>query len=131
MDDDEERTRDSEEDKEMMRSLASAGIVLLKNEGNLLPLPLPSSESKSATGKKMKKIAIIGPNAKAKVVSGGGSASLKASYFVTPFEGIVKALEGGGGKGGVEVVYHQGVQGGRFSPRRCQYDGERTLIHRH
>jgi beta-glucosidase len=98
-DDDAEQTRDSEEDKDIMRSLATAGIVLLKNEANLLPLP--------SNSEKMKKIAIIGPNAKAKIVSGGGSASLKASYYVSPYDGIVKALEGKG----VEVGYHQGVQG--------------------
>lgn len=83
----------------MMRSLAAASIVLLKNDNKLLPLPSSSD--------KIKKIAVIGPNAKAKIVSGGGSASLKASYFVSPYDGIVKALEGKG----VEVGYHQGVQG--------------------
>jgi len=56
-DDDEERTQDKEEDKQIMRSLASAGIVLLKNEQNILPLPISSD--------KVKKIAVIGPNAKA------------------------------------------------------------------
>ena len=40
----------------------------------------------------MKKIAIVGGNAKATVLSGGGSAALKPSFFVTPFEGIVSAL---------------------------------------
>ena len=82
-----------------MRSLAAAGIVLLKNDENLLPLPSSSN--------KIKKIAVIGPNAKGKAISGGGSASLKASYYISPYDGIMKVLEGKG----VEVGYQQGVQG--------------------
>ena len=46
-------------------------------------------------------------NAKARIVSGGGSASLKASYFVSPFDGIAKAAK----NEGVDVVYHAGIQG--------------------
>ena len=37
----------------------------------------------------VKKIALIGPNVKERVISGGGSAALKASYIVTPFAGLV------------------------------------------
>lgn len=82
-----------------MRDLAVSSIVLLKNENDILPLH-PSSD-------KIKKIVIIGPNAKAKIFCGGGSSALRASYFISPFDGIVKALEGTG----VEVVYHEGVHG--------------------
>jgi beta-glucosidase len=91
-----------------LHSLAAAGIVLLKNEGNLLPLPSSSD--------KVKKIAIIGPNAKAKIVSGGGSASLKPSYFVSSYDGVMKAIEGKG----IEVGYHQGVQGMFFHLQRMR-----------
>ena len=83
----------------MMRDLAGASIVLLKNDRNVLPLK-PSEMKK-------KKIAVIGPNAKARIVSGGGSASLKASYFITPYDGIAKAAK----EKGVDVVYHAGIQG--------------------
>ena len=55
---------------------------------------------------KVKKVAIIGGNAKATLLSGGGSAALKPSYFVSPYDGIVKAL----GEG-VEVTYSEGARG--------------------
>ncbi|KAK0240437.1 glycoside hydrolase family 3 protein [Armillaria nabsnona] len=73
-----ERSRDSPEARAFCRKLAADGIVLLKNENNLLPL---------AAGK-VKSLAIMGPNAKGSVISGGGSAQLKATYVVTPYAGI-------------------------------------------
>ena len=82
-----------------MRKVASESIVLLRNEGDILPLD----------PQKIKKIAIIGPNAKAIIPSGGGSASLKPSYFVTAYDGIVSALEQAGS--GTEVVtYSEGTR---------------------
>ncbi|CAG8729926.1 2925_t:CDS:2, partial [Acaulospora colombiana] len=80
--DGEERTDDKEEDKVLMRSLAAQSVVLLKNEGKVLPLSRDS----------LKSVAIIGGNAKADIISGGGSASLNPSFVVTPFDGITKAL---------------------------------------
>lgn len=79
-----------------MRQLAAESIVLLKNDGSVLPLR-PSE---------LKKIAIVGGNAKAPVLSGGGSASMKPSYFINPFDGIVSALPEG-----VEVTYCEGAPG--------------------
>lgn len=79
-----------------MRKVAAESIVLLKNENDILPLK-PAE---------LKKVAIIGGNAKAIVLSGGGSAALKASYFVSPYDGIVNAL----GKN-VEVTYSEGARG--------------------
>jgi beta-glucosidase len=38
-----EKTRESEEDKKLMRSVAAASIVLLKNEDKILPLKFDSS----------------------------------------------------------------------------------------
>lgn len=95
-----ERTRDSPEARKFTRRLAADGMVLLQNHDNVLPV------------KGKKKVAIIGPNAKAAVISGGGSAQLKASYVVTPFEGLVaNAPEG------VEFSYEVGCYGMRgFSP---------------
>lgn len=88
-----------------MRKLAGESIVLLKNDNGILPLE----------PKKLKKVAIVGGNAKAAVLSGGGSAALKPSFFVSPYEGIVNAL----GKD-VEVTYSEGA--------RC-YDLLPTLEH--
>ena len=94
-----ERSDDSEENKLLMRKVASESIVLLRNEGDILPLnPL-----------KLRKIAIIGPNAKAIILSGGGSALLKPNYFVNPYDGIVSALEQAGS--GTEVTYSEGARG--------------------
>jgi len=89
-----ERTYDSEEDNILMRKLASHSIVLLKNEGHILPLQ----------AEKLTKIAIIGPNAKARVASGGGSAALKLSYIITPYDGITRALSKD-----VQVLYSEGA----------------------
>ena len=93
-----ERTVDTPESADLMRSLAASSIVLLKNESSLLPL--------NAESLKGKKVAILGGNAKALVLSGGGSAALKPSYFVSPYDGIAKALGDG-----VEVSYCEGARG--------------------
>ena len=94
-----ERTVESEDDKILMRKVASESIVLLRNEGDILPLD----------PQKIKKIAIIGPNAKAIILSGGGSAALKPSYFVTAYDGIVSALKQAGS--GTHVTYSEGTKG--------------------
>ncbi len=78
-----------------MRKLASESIVLLKNQDDVLPLK-PSE---------LKKVAILGGNAKAVILSGGGSASLKPSYFITPYDGIASQL----GKD-VEITYSEGAR---------------------
>jgi beta-glucosidase len=79
-----------------MRRLAGEAIVLIKNENNALPLR-PAE---------LKKVAIVGGNAKAIVLSGGGSAALKPSFFITPYDGIVRALPEC-----VEVTYSEGAPG--------------------
>lgn len=80
-----EHTRDSPEARAFCRKLAADGMVLLKNDRNVLPF----------TSDTVKRLAVIGPNAKERVISGGGSAALKASYIVTPWEGILnEAPEG-------------------------------------
>ncbi|KAH0292634.1 hypothetical protein M436DRAFT_49461 [Aureobasidium namibiae CBS 147.97] len=73
----EETTNDTPETSKLLRRLAAESIVLLKNEGDILPL------------KKDMKILVIGPNAKTATYCGGGSASLRPYYAVTPYEGIV------------------------------------------
>lgn len=93
-----ERTVDTPEEKALMRHLAAQSIVLLKNEGSVLPLQ----------PKKLKKIAIVGGNAKAIVLSGGGSAALKPSFFTTPYDGIVSAL--GDVDKDIEITYCEGAR---------------------
>ncbi|KAG5651698.1 hypothetical protein H0H81_007757 [Sphagnurus paluster] len=93
--DGEERTVESDEDKVLLRRVAAESVVLLKNADAILPLD----------PQKIKKVAIVGGNAKAIVLSGGGSAALKASYFISPYDGIVSALGSN-----VEVTYSEGAR---------------------
>lgn len=74
--------------------------MLLKNEHNLLPI------------KEAKKIAVIGPNAKHAVTSGGGSASLLSTYTVSPLEGITAAAK----EIGAEVTYTVGTLSHQYLP---------------
>lgn len=64
------------------RKIAEEGIVLLKNERNLLPINLD----------KVKKILVVGENAIKSMTVGGGSSSLKAKYEITPFDGIKQRI---------------------------------------
>ncbi|KAL0580048.1 hypothetical protein V5O48_001983 [Marasmius crinis-equi] len=93
-----ERTHEGPEDTALLRRVAAESVVLLKNDEGLLPL-------KSTSFKK--KVAIVGGNAKQVVLSGGGSAALKPSYFVSPYDGIVNALKELGE--GVDVTYSEGA----------------------
>jgi beta-glucosidase len=73
---------------------AREGIVLLRNENNLLPLDR----------KKIKSIAIIGPNAYPAVTGGGGSSLVKPFRAVSPLEGFIdKAGEQ------IKVYYAPGI----------------------
>ncbi len=60
------------------RAAATEGIVLLKNEGAVLPLATP----------KVKAIAVIGPNAAVARTGGGGSSNVRPKYAISPLEGI-------------------------------------------
>ena len=66
----------SDAHREAARKIAADGMVLLKNEGGLLPLA------------GVKSIAVIGENAVKMMTIGGGSSSLKAQYEILPLEGI-------------------------------------------
>jgi beta-glucosidase len=61
------------------RRIAEGGIVLLKNNNNILPVDL----------NRTKKILVVGENAIKPMTVGGGSSSLKAKYEVAPLDGIV------------------------------------------
>ncbi|TGE08851.1 glycosyl hydrolase [Hymenobacter fodinae] len=74
--------------------VAEEGIVLLKNEGNMLPLK-----------KTVKSIAVIGHNATRENSLGGGSAQVKAKYEITPLQGLKNEL---GDK--VNITYAQGYK---------------------
>ena len=84
-------SNNSKETSELLRKIAADSIVLLKNENSILPL------------KKEESVVVIGPNAKAKASSGGGSASMNSYYVISPYEGIVKKV-------GKEVPYTIGAE---------------------
>lgn len=86
----------SDEHVAACREIGQEGIVLLRNEGNILPVDL----------NKTKKIAVIGENAIKMMTVGGGSSSLKARYEITPLDGIKSRV---GDK--AEIVYARGYVG--------------------
>ena len=89
-----EGSLDTPETRAFLRKAAASAVVLLKNDKGILPLKAG-----------LKRIAVIGPNAKQPIISGGGSASLSSVYSVTPLEGIKAAAR----KIGAEVVHAPGV----------------------
>ncbi|MGA9585678.1 MAG: glycoside hydrolase family 3 C-terminal domain-containing protein, partial [Terracidiphilus sp.] len=76
---------DTPEQQKVARDGATEGIVLLKNQGSLLPLD-PS---------KIHSIAVIGPNALVARTGGGGSSLVRPKYTVSPLDGIKKRAGGG------------------------------------
>ena len=90
--------------QEIAKKVAEKSIVLLKNQGGVLPI-----------AKSVKKIAVIGQNAVLKTQSGGMGAGVKALYEVTPLEGIQKRAA----TAGVAVTYAPGYKnfpGRRWGP---------------
>lgn len=78
------------------RNIGEEGIVLLKNDRNILPI----------NPDRVKKIAVIGENALKMMTVGGGSSSLKVKYELSPLDGIRKRF---GDK--AEIVYARGYVG--------------------
>jgi beta-glucosidase len=85
---------DTPEQRAAARTAATEGMVLLKNEGPLLPLDSKTTRS----------VAVIGPCAAVARTGGGGSSLVRPAYAVTPLEGIREAAGSG-----VEVGYALGV----------------------
>jgi beta-glucosidase len=92
--------RNTPQDRALVRKAAADSIVLLKNDKHILPWK--KSE--------IKKLAIIGPNAKVANTHGGGSAAVRSYYKVSPFEGLKNALKG------VEILHAPGVAATRNAP---------------
>ena len=74
----------SEAHYDAARKIAQEGIVLLKNEGNLLPLTSHLSP--------LKKILVVGENAIKMMTVGGGSSSLKVQHEILPLDGLTSAI---------------------------------------
>lgn len=86
----------SPEHYDAARKIGEAGIVLLQNNGGLLPIDLSET----------KKIAVIGENAVKMMTVGGGSSSLKVQREISPLDGIRNRV---GNR--AEVVYARGYVG--------------------
>jgi beta-glucosidase len=116
------------------RRVAEEGIVLLKNDGNVLPLD----------SSKIHSIAVIGENAVRLMAHAGGSAQIKSLYEITPLAGIIQRAGpsqnvtfsmGYSQKGGSDDMSARGVQAARQAdvaifvaglPHTRFYDSEGT-----
>ena len=86
------------------RRIADEGIVLLKNEGGVLPMQVRQGS----------RILVVGENAVKMMTIGGGSSSLKVQREISPLEGIRERF------GSVaEIVYERGYVG----DARSEQDG--------
>ncbi|KAF3919923.1 Beta-glucosidase [Arthrobotrys entomopaga] len=98
-----EISREDPETAKVIRKAGAEGVVLLKND-NALPLQ----------PKNLKKVAFIGPNAKALVAGGGGSANLNPNYLTQPYETFVSAIQEINSD--IEVPFAQGCIIDRWVP---------------
>lgn len=86
----------SPEHQAACRKIGEEGIVLLRNEDNILPI----------SPDKVKKVAVIGENGIKRMTVGGGSSSLKALYEIYPLEGLRNRFGDD-----IEFVYERGYVG--------------------
>ncbi|KAH7326450.1 family 3 glycoside hydrolase [Stachybotrys elegans] len=90
-----ERAVNKPEHQALIREAGAKGMVLLKNEGDVLPLSKERVQGK--------RIALLG-HAKSALAHGGGSASVNAHYKVTPWDAMHTALGDS-----VEFTYAKGA----------------------
>jgi beta-glucosidase len=90
----------SEEHYEAAQEIATQGIVLLQNKGNVLPI-----NTAKARGAKLK-VLVVGENALKMMTVGGGSSSLKVQHEISPFDGLKARLAGV-----ADVTYERGYVG--------------------
>lgn len=86
----------SDEHFEAARRIGEAGIVLLQNRNQVLPIDISRSM----------RILVVGENAIKMMTVGGGSSSLKAKYELSPLDGLKKRI---GDR--AEVLYARGYVG--------------------
>ena len=90
------------------RTVATEGIVLLKNEDSFFPI----KDDKNVT------IAVIGENATRPMTPGGGSSELKAQFEISPLEGLKKRYKN------AKIIHSMGYQTG---PSAYDYINPATL----
>ena len=81
----------SEAHRKIAREAAEKAIVLLKNEGALLPL------------KDVKRLAVIGKLAAVPNTGDGGSSNTRPAYVITPLQGLQEVLDGQ-----ADIIYDDG-----------------------
>jgi beta-glucosidase len=86
-------TADEKAQRATALAAAQASIVLLKNDGHILPLD-PA---------KLKTLAVIGPNADVARTGGGGSSQVNPAVAVSPLEALKTKL------GSAKIAYAKGV----------------------
>jgi len=91
--------------RKLAREAAEKAIVLLKNEGPLLPL------------KKVKKLAVIGKLAAVPNTGDSGSSNTRPPYVITPLQGLQEAL-----KGRAEIIYDDGSDPARSAQAAREAD---------
>ena len=94
-----ERDDDLPEHRALIRQLGAAGTVLLKNEGDLLPLAPEPGQT----------VALIGWPAVVPQIMGGGSATVNAHYRVAPIDALREACPG------VRFTHHPGADLHRYA----------------
>ena len=100
----EEAEADSPARRSVARRAAAGSIVLLKNEpmGGRTLLPLASSE--------LRRVAVLGHNADAVTILGGGSAAVSPYEVISPLDALREQLND------VEIVYERGGIATRYPP---------------
>jgi beta-glucosidase len=88
-------------DRAICRRAAGESFVLLRNEHATLPIATP-----------IKTIAVVGPNADAMVIQGGGSARVEPHPPVSPLAGLRARFEGAG----VEIAHERGCYSFKRTP---------------
>ncbi len=91
------------EHKALALEVAREGIVLLKNDRNMLPLDRHA----------LKTVAVIGPSAAIAQTGGGGSSRVEPIYAVAPLEGMKKKAGGG-----ITIAYAEG----------CRMEGDLEIV---
>jgi beta-glucosidase len=97
-----EQSIDNEATRNLILQAGIEGLTLLKNENQVLPI------------KGAKKIAMIGPNVKRAIVSGGGSAGLNPYYKISPWDGMQNRFDG-------ELTFAPGCDSSKWLPLASPY----------
>ncbi|WP_228768438.1 beta-glucosidase [Shewanella sp. TC10] len=86
--------RNTQSHRDDARTIATNGVVLLKNDNQVLPLD----------ANKVKNILVLGPNADKRHGFGGGSSEVKALYEISPLDGLKAKFEQSSNKVNIQYM---------------------------